>query len=78
MTIYHLSNRDDCFKRNHSLVALLSVGAFQRRHDPHSGVQYEEGYQRKRHHQGIIPVTSCEMYQEFALVKGNDTSVDLL
>lgn len=78
MTIYRLSNRHDCLKRNHSLLALRSVGAFQWRHDLQGHVQYEEGYKRKRHHQGIIPVTSCEMYPQFALVKGKNTSVDLL
>lgn len=63
------------FKRNRSVLALLSVGAFQRRHDPHRRVQYEEGYERKCHHQGIIPVAGCEMNLECCSVKGSNTSV---
>lgn len=63
------------FKRNRSLLALLSVGAFQRRHDPHRWLQHEEGYERKCHHQGIIPVAGCEMNPECCSVQGSNTSV---
>lgn len=55
--------------RSHSFITndlfFLSVGAFQWRYDPYSGVQHEEGHERKRHHQGSVWV--------FLL---NDTQID--